>query len=409
MKNIKYIILLFAGCLLASCMGKDYAEPNGSSGSPADIEELNLLTIKQLKDKYAVAISSNGYQQIKENVQVKGFVTGNDIQGNLYQQVSIQDETGAIMLCVAKAGLSGEVGLGQQILVNLKDLYIGGYGGMAEVGGVYTNTNASSSRYGTHSIGRMDRYQWASHVIKIGEGNVANLDNLVEEFDASKISDASYIKEKTGMLMTIKNVTFHDGNGKDTYAPDNSSEPQYGGCVHREFNEYTSRQIVVRTSTYADFAGDTLPTGRVNVTGVFTHYAQGSSNTWQILMRKASDVVDVTPQKGETVDNPLSVAEALAAYYAGTVPSEVYVKGIIAQIDDVNTGQYGNAQYWISDDGQMGDGKVIEVWRGFYLNKEKFTSADQIKLGQTVVVRGTLKEYNGIIEFDSGNYIISIN
>lgn len=405
MKKFNFIILLFAGCLLASCMGKDYAEPKENKTSIDNIEELNVITIKQLKDKYAVAISTNSYQQIKDNVQIRGYVTGNDVEGNLYQQVSVQDETGAILLCVAKAGLFGEVGLGQQILFNLKDLYIGGYGGMAEVGGVYTNVNTSSSSYGNHSIGRMDRYQWNERLVKIGEANEANLEHIIQDFSTDSIANTKYIKEKTGMLMRIKNVTFHDGNGTNTYAPDNSTEPQYGGCVHREFNEFTSRQIVVRTSTYADFAGDTLPTGKVQITGVFTNY----NNTWQILMRRKADVVDVTPQKGETADNPLGVSEALEAYNAGTIPSPVYIKGIIAQIDDVNTTTYGNAQYWISDNGQMTTGTVIEVWRGFYLGQAHFTSEDQIKVGQTVVVLGSLKEYNGTIEFDSGNYIISIN
>ena len=51
---------------------------------------------------------------------------------------------------------------------------------------------------------------------------------------------------------------------------------------------------------------------------------------------------------------------------------------------------------------------MIEVWRGKYLNNAKFTAADQIKVGQTVTVMGTLKEHNGTIEFDQGNYIISI-
>ncbi|SFG61890.1 DUF5689 domain-containing protein [Prevotella sp. KH2C16] len=406
-KFIRFIILLTGGILLASCMGKDYAEPTPGEGSIADIEELNLKTIKQVKDQYAMAINTNGYQQIKEDIQIKGYVTGNDIEGNLYQQISLQDETGAVILSVAKGGLSGEVGLGQQILLNLKDLYIGGYGGMAEIGGVYTNTNSSSSNYGTHSIGRMDRYQWASHFTKIGEANEANLEKLVQVFKTDSMTDAKYIKEKTGMLMTITGVSFKDANGTNTYAPDNKIEPQFGGCVHREFKEYPSKDIVVRTSTFADFAGNTLPTGKVAITGVFSHYSLGSSSTWQILMRRAGDVADATPQKGQDASDPLSVTEALAAYNAGTLSGNIYVKGIIAKIDEVST-SFGNAQYWISDDGKTTAGTMIEVWRGKYLNNEKFTATDQIKVGQTVVVLGTLKEYNGTIEFDQGNYIISI-
>ena len=404
---IEFIILLVGGILLASCMGKDYAEPNPGEGSIADIEELNLKTIKQVKDKYAIPISTNSYQQIKENIQIKGYVTGNDIEGNLYQQISLQDETGAIILSVAKGGLSGEVGLGQQILLNLKDLYIGGYGGMAEIGGVYTNTNSSSSNYGNHSIGRMDRDQWASHFTTIGEASEANLKKLVQVFKTDSMTNAKYIKEKTGMLMTINSVSFKDADGSNTYAPNNKIEPQFGGCVHREFKEYPSTDIVVRTSTFADFASNPLPTTKLAITGVFSHYSLGKNSTWQILMRRAGDAVDATPQKGQDASDPFSVTEALAAFKAGTLSGNIYVKGIIAQIDEVST-SYGNAQYWISDDGKTTAGTMIEVWRGKYLNNAKFTAADQIKVGQTLTVMGTLKEHNGTIEFDQGNYIISI-
>ena len=47
-----------------------------------------------------------------------------------------------------------------------------------------------------------------------------------------------------------------------------------------------SSQLVVRTSTYADFAAVPLPTGRVNITGIFTRFR----NTWQILIRQKSDI-----------------------------------------------------------------------------------------------------------------------
>ena len=46
-----------------------------------------------------------------------------------------------------------------------------------------------------------------------------------------------------------------------------------------------STRIVVRTSTYADFAGTVMPEGKVDIVGVFTRYR----DTWQILMRQDGD------------------------------------------------------------------------------------------------------------------------
>lgn len=67
---------------------------------------------------------------------------------------------------------------------------------------------------------------------------------------------------------------------------------------------------------------------------------------------------------------------------------------------------YGDITYWISDDGS--DSNELEIYQGLYLNGEKFTSLDQIKEGQTVVVLGTLTSYNGTSEMGKKNILISI-
>ncbi len=110
---------------------------------------------------------------------------------------------------------------------------------------------------------------------------------------------------------------------------------------------------------------------------------------------------------GATIDNPYTVAQAIAFIETlGTsTSSEVYVKGIISQIDEVST-QHGNATYWISDDG--GTTTQMEVYRGKYLEGENFTSADQIAVGDEVIVYGTLKKYNETPEFNQGNHLVDL-
>lgn len=107
---------------------------------------------------------------------------------------------------------------------------------------------------------------------------------------------------------------------------------------------------------------------------------------------------------GGTVEKPYTVAEAIAVATSGT--GEVYVKGTICKISSIST-SYGNATYYISDDGTDSDGKSLQIFRGYYLNKDKFTSEDQLAVGDEVVVVGKLKMYNGTPEMDSGNYIYS--
>ncbi len=103
-----------------------------------------------------------------------------------------------------------------------------------------------------------------------------------------------------------------------------------------------------------------------------------------------------------------SVAEVLDLFEGDSLPSEnVYVKGYITTISSVDIGDYGNATYYINDEKDNTTGQFY-IWRGYYLDKEKFTSTDQIGVGDKVVVCGQLKNYNGTYEMASGNYIYSI-
>ena len=107
-----------------------------------------------------------------------------------------------------------------------------------------------------------------------------------------------------------------------------------------------------------------------------------------------------------TKEDPYSVADALKFIDHGSTSETVYVKGIISQIKEVST-SFGNASYYISDNGSTETDQLL-VYRGFYLDNAQFTSADQIAVGDEVVITGKLKVYNGTKEFDQGNYIVSI-
>lgn len=122
-----------------------------------------------------------------------------------------------------------------------------------------------------------------------------------------------------------------------------------------------------------------------------------------------------TPEGSGTVEDPFNVAGAFKYIdenqYYGTnenpnLSPEVYVEGIITSIEEVETDQFGNATYCISD----GEGYAeLEVFRGYYLNGDKFTSADQIKVGDEVVVAGQLTRFFETYEFTTGSRIYSLN
>ena len=412
MKKLKYIAMAFAALLLASCMGDGYADSVGEKDytGPAignnKLEATNVITISELKEKYATQIERGLYKQVDEDIKILGIVTGNDLGGNLYNQVCLQDKTGGILVCIGKSGLYGELPVGQQVLIDCKGLYIGGYNKQAELGGVYTKTDK-----GSQSIGKVDRYVWEKHYKIIGEADEAKAEAMVEVFDQTKIKDADYLKSCSGKLMRIEGVTFADA-GKKVFAAE--ADKDKANCVNRGFSGISKDNLVVRTSAYAKFANALLPEGPQNVTGIFTRYAGKSNDTWQILIRTADDV---KVAKG-TEQCPYTVAEAIQLINDGkTTETNVYTEGIICSEPNVSV-QYGNADFYISVDGKgmNADGtgnpaKTIKVFRNYYLNNEKYTEAnkDLIKKGQKVVICGKLILYLGVTpEIDSGNYIVSI-
>ena len=335
-----------------------------------------------------------------------GIVTGNDLGGNLYNQVCLQDKTGGILVCIGKSGLYGELPVGQQVLIDCKGLYIGGKGKQAQLGGVYTN------KEGSQSIGKVDRYVWEKHYKIIGEADEAKAEAMVEVFDQTKIKDADYLKSCSGKLMRIEGVTFADA-GKKVFAAE--ADKDKANCVNRGFSGISTNNLVVRTSAYAKFANALLPEGIQSVTGIFTRYAGSKNDTWQILIRTIDDVQLL---KG-TEQCPYTVEEALKLIKDGkTTGAMVYTEGVICSVPNVSI-QHGNADFYISVDGKgmnadgTGDpAKTIKVFRNYYLNNEKYTEAnkDLIKKGQKVVICGKLILYQGVTpEIDSGNYIVSIN
>ena len=139
--------------------------------------------------------------------------------------------------------------------------------------------------------------------------------------------------------------------------------------------------------------------------GRFSCYRSSTTNVLgvQLYRRTEGTVPDYEPTGAGTAEDPYTVADALAIIAEGSYTSDnVYVLGIISQIDEVST-SYGNATYYISDDGTTDS--QFEIYRGYSLDGAKFTSEDEIQVGDTVIVCGVLTLYYSTPEMTSGSSI----
>ena len=273
MNKLKIFMLALTACLLSGCMDGNWDDPTelNSRGNKAIVES-NVISIAQLKSQYKNYITTDyrdgkSYTKITSDIQIKGVVTGNDIEGNLYNEISLQDETGAIIIAISEGGIWGYLPIGTEIVVDLKDLYIGNYGLQAQIGVPYTN--ASGNTY----VSRMSKLLWNSH-FKL-TGNTKSIDPVT-------FNNSTWDNFNDGAkLATIKNVRFDVPNDTTTFASPNS-----GAGSKSIYFKGIDKSVMVYTSNYADFAATYVPTGKVNVTGIVITYNRYK----EFIIRSIDDV-----------------------------------------------------------------------------------------------------------------------
>ena len=108
-----------------------------------------------------------------------------------------------------------------------------------------------------------------------------------------------------------------------------------------------------------------------------------------------------------TEADPYSVADAKNIIDVYGSAENVYVSGIVSEIVTAFNPTYGNISYNISSDG-LTTSDQLEAFRGKSYNGENFTSADDIKKDDQVVVFGNLTKYNSTYEFAADNQLVSL-
>lgn len=176
----------------------------------------------------------------------------------------------------------------------------------------------------------------------------------------------------------------------------------------------TAKLHVYFTSTKgAAYAIDDLKLVQASAPGTSLNFANGESFTVadSTTGDDSGDNGDNIPEgTGEgTLASPYSASKAwhvASALSSSETKPGVYVQGTVKSIKEVNA-DFGNATYYITDE----DGIVsFYVYRGKYLNEQKFTSSDQIKVGDNVIVYGDLMNYQGDSpQLGKDNVIVKLN
>lgn len=152
-----------------------------------------------------------------------------------------------------------------------------------------------------------------------------------------------------------------------------------------------------------------------DVTAILVQY----NNDWQFYVTSIVDPNAAPPVPVDTIhiantaDQPYGVREARAILdrcddediYVDLTDS-VYVKGIISKIAKFNA-ETGNVNLYFKDN--LEDSLDIEAYHNRYLGNVPYTAEDQVKVGDTIVVKGCLAMYNDTYELAEGNYLVALN
>ena len=141
------------------------------------------------------------------------------------------------------------------------------------------------------------------------------------------------------------------------------------------------------------------------------------NNTATVAIPAKSTMVKAIAVKGELVSNVKSmtfcyinsaetaytVTEALEVYNAGLgLDNSLYIQGTVKSITEMNTTQYYNANYTITD--REND---LYIFRGKGIDGADFTSESQLLVGDDLVIYGKLSEYQGNPQVAQDSKIIS--
>ncbi len=271
--NIKLALVAIAVILFTSCENRYEAPENVIPSYEYDSMRLTLKSIAELKALHTVGSAPT---EAPTNTVIRGIVIGDDMSGNIYKSVYIQDETGGINLSIDRVNLYNIMPVGQEVYVELHNLFVGDYVGTYQIG-----DTVMDSRYGLE----ISRYDWAREYSVDKNGNSTRRFFTNGYPDKSKVPAPLEISSANDItsdmycsLVTLKDITFADG-GKDTWAVEEQT-------VNKTAKFADNSTIAIRTSGYSKFYADTIPTGTGNLTGVLAVF----NGTSQLYIRDRNDI-----------------------------------------------------------------------------------------------------------------------
>lgn len=320
-------------------------------------------TIAQFKSQF-----NSDFTKITSDVILKGVVNATDESGNIYKKLYLQDETGGLEISLDATSLYTQFKVGQEIFIECKDLYVGKYNGITQLGYPY-------SKNGNDAIGRMPQKVAMEHIFKNGLPNIKAVTPIV----VNSLADLTV--GMTDQLVTIKDIFFTNG-GAQTFATKGAQYPS-----PQEIIDSKGIKSAVYTSTYAKFAFDKLPKGLGSITVILSSY----NGTWQLIVRDRNDIGTFDPSVTEPPKPPVYTGNAthtiaqFKTQFGNTdlaeITENVVIKGIVSSSDQ--SGNIFKKLYIQDETGAISIGIAIkELYKTYKPGQEIFIECKGLHVGK---------------------------
>lgn len=317
----KYLALAAAAVLGLSACQDDFDAPGLQTPVATWTPNTTILDLKtQYWDDATNYIDTVALTAAGEHVIISGRVISSDASGNIYKSLVIQDETAALALSINANSLYNDYRIGQEVVIDVTDMYIGKYNGLQQLGfpEYYTAGQAWEATF-------MPLQFFKEHSQLNGLPEPSKVDTLHISYNEISSATPDVLRRYQSQLVRFNGAHF-EGGGQMAFT-DGSKVTSNRTLVLADGNS-----IIVRTSGYSNFWSDLLPEGNGDVVGILSYY--GSSG-WQLLLRSRRDLLNFgeeTPSLG-TEDNPYTVDHVIEMEAAGQSGSgwvTGYIVGAVA-------------------------------------------------------------------------------
>lgn len=263
-KSFYLLIAVLATTLFSftGCVDKNFDQP------PATCAEDMYAPTTTIKDLKAM-LGSADTLQIKDSIIISGIVISDDLHGNFYKELTIEDATGGIDILLDASYLYETYPVGKKVFILCKGLYLGKQYGVVKLGGLYLNA-------GVLTFGRMVGDDFiAAHLQR------SCIDTTVVPVatSISTLNDSNlYRLVVLDSVQFDDNATWADGINQTT--------------IEHKIKDKNGDSLIVRTSGFATFAQDSLPKGSGTLVGVLGKY----NAVFQFYVRTPNDAQMTNPR-----------------------------------------------------------------------------------------------------------------